>query len=291
LDKGEYNVILSPELYWVKRVKLPVKKVSAAKKLAESIFEGTLPSGDYAYEVSKSGEEFVIVAYEKDGVSKLLKDKFTKDAKISSVYFAQHEFGELTECCGIDRDSSLINLNGLIMQVPRVCTQSKQEIGAFLKDKKLSNHKVSLGSFENSVISKKEFYLLSAGIAILALSNIIEWVNYNSAVSLLDTQRSEIISKYNLPPTSMQIKSIKSSLSKTFTTQKKIRDEIFSLNSLPLKKDEYIESINANTKQTEIMIKVESQSRESQIKSAISKKVKVKSSQFQDDHLILRISS
>ena len=81
MESGEYNVILSPELYWVKKVTLPVKKVSAAKKLAESIFEGGLPAGDYAYEVSKSDDKFIIVAYDKDNVSQIIKDKFIKEER------------------------------------------------------------------------------------------------------------------------------------------------------------------------------------------------------------------
>ena len=288
---GSYALILSPMFYWVKKVSLPVKKVSAAKKLAESIYEGSLPKGDFAYDVSKSGDEFVIIAYDKEKISSEISKKFIKKSKVDSVYFAQNEFSDLKECCGIDKVSSLVNLNGLIMQVPRLCTESKKEVSEYLIDKKLSKNRISLGSLESSVISLKEVYILAAGVALLFSSFSLDWFNYSSATTLLDERRSEIVSKYKLPQTSIQLNSIKKTLTKTFNVQKKIRDEVFVFNSISLKKGEFIESINANTKETVVIIKVESSSREEHIKSQISKMVKVKSSEFSDGHLTIRVAS
>jgi hypothetical protein len=277
--------------YWVKKVELPVKKISAAKKLAESIYEGSLPEGDFAYEVSKSGDEFIIIAYDKEKIAKEIAEKFTKNAKVEAVYFAQNEFLNLKECCGIDKVSSLVNLDGLIMQVPRLCTESKKEVNEYLKDKKLSNKKISLGSLASSVISKKELYMLAAGVIFLLSSFVLDWFNYQSAAATLDEKRSEIISKYKLPQTSIQLNSIKKSLTKTFKIQKKIRDEVYAFNSVTLQKGEFIESMNANTKETVVIIKLDSNAREAQIKSQISKLLKIKSSEFKDGFLTLRVVS
>jgi len=286
-----YDVILSPEFYWVKKVELPVKKVSAAKKLAESIYEGSLPSGEFAYEVSKAGDDFVIIAYDKEGISAEIAQKFTKDAKVSSIYFAQNEFADLEDCCGIDRNSSLVNLDGLIMQVPRVCTESKREIDSYLNNKKLSNKKITLGVLSSDVVETKELYLFAAGVVILLASFVLDWYNYKSAALSLDEKRSEIIASNHLPATSIQLNSIKKSLTKTFKTQKKIRDEIFAFNSITLKNGEYIDSINANPKESVIMIKVDSPNREAEIKSQISKKVPVKSSEYRDNFVIIKVAS
>jgi hypothetical protein len=277
--------------YWVKKVNLPVKKISAAKKLAESIYEGSLPEGNFAYEVSKSGDDFIIIAYDKEKISDEISQKFTKNSKVNAVYFAQNEFLELTECCGIDRVSSLVNLDGLIMQVPRMCTESKKEVSEYLKDKKLSNKKITLGSLESSVVSKKELYALGTGVLFLLSSFAVDWFNYHSAISSLDDKRSEIISTYKLPQTSIQLKSIKNSLTKTFKTQKKMRDEIYAFNNLPLKKGEFIESINTNKNETVVIIKLDSNQREADIKSKVSKLVKIKSSQFENGRLTLRVDS
>ncbi len=288
---GNYNLILSPMFYWVKKVSLPVKKVGAAKKLAESIYEGSLPKGDFAYEVSKAGDEFIIIAYDKESIAKEIGEKFVKNAKVEAVYFAQNEFSDLKQCCGIDKVSSLVNLDGLIMQVPRLCTESKEEVSEFLKGRKLSKKKITLGSLASSVITRKEIYALAAGIVLLFSSFVLDWFNYQSATNALQERRSEIISKYKLPQTSIQLKSIKKSLTKTFKTQKKIRDEVYVFNSITLKKGEFISSINANTKETVVVIKIESSDREMSIKSQISKLTKIKSSEFSNGHLTIRVAS
>jgi hypothetical protein len=286
-----YDVILSPEFYWVKKVELPVKKISAAKKLAESIFEGSLPSGEFAYEVSKADDDFVIIAYDKEGISKEIAQKFTKDAKVSSIYFAQNEFADLEDCCGVDQNSSLVNLNGLIMQVPRVCTESKREIGSYLNNKKLSNKKITLGVLSSEIVETKELYLFAAAIVILLASFGLDWYNYKSAALSLDEKRAEIIASNHLPATSIQLNSIKKSLTKTFKTQKKIRDEVFAFNSISLKNGEYIDSINATPKESVIVIKVNSENRKAEIRSQLSKKVPIKSSEFKDNFLIIRVAS
>jgi len=290
-ESGGFDVILSPQFYWVKKVELPVKRVSQALSLAESVYANSLPAGDFAFEASKSGEEFVIIAYDKEKISQVLKEKFIKNAKVSGIYFAQNEFSELDGCCGIDQNNSLINLNGLVLQVPRVCTESRKEITSYLENKKLSRNKISLGAFESSVVDAKEFYLLAAGVAILFASFVMDTINYKSEISSLEKQRVELVSKYDLPQTSIQLASIKKSLTKTFTTQKKIRDALFGVNSVKLKKGEFIESIKANSKETVIVIKVDSNNREQEIKRELSKTINVKSTNVENDNLTIRIGT
>ncbi len=70
-----------------------------------------------------------------------------------------------------------------------------------------------------------------------------------------------------------------------------VEDEVFAFNSITLKSGEYIDSINATSKESVIVIKVDSNAREAEIKSQISKKVPIKSSEFRDDFLIIRVSS
>ncbi len=80
-------------------------------------------------------------------------------------------------------------------------------------------------------------------------------------------------------------------MTKTFKTQKKIRDEVYAFNAVTLQKGEFIESINVNTKETVVIIKVDSSAREAKIKSQVSKSLKIKSSKFQDGFLTLRVAS
>jgi len=288
---GKFDVILSPQFYWVKRVSLPVSSLSGAKRLAQSIYEGSLPEGDFSYEVSKVDDEFIIIAYDKNSISSIISEKFTQDAKVSGIYFAQNEFLDLQGCCGIDETNSLVNINSLIMQVPRVCTESKKEISFFLENKKLSKNKITLGSFEDSVISLKEFYFVAAAVFILFSSFVIDWVNYSSSLANLEDKRTQIITKNDLPQTSMQLNSIKDSLTKTYKTQKSIRDAVFGFSKLNLKKGEYIEHISASSKEMIVVIKVNDKNRENEIKQRLSKTFKIKSSIFNEKHLTIKIAS
>ena len=49
LLEAPVNVILSPSMYWVKRVTLPVKYLYEVKSLIPSLFEENLPEGKYSY--------------------------------------------------------------------------------------------------------------------------------------------------------------------------------------------------------------------------------------------------
>ena len=67
------NVILSPSLYWVKKLSLPLKKASEAHKLLPSIFEETLPLGNYNYSVYKKGDDFFAFAYDDKAIFRHLR--------------------------------------------------------------------------------------------------------------------------------------------------------------------------------------------------------------------------
>ncbi len=289
--QGLYDVILAPQFYWVKKVSLPVKSLGDAKKLSESVYEGSLPKGTYSYEVSKAGDEFIIIAFDKEEISSLLKRYFTKDAKVNAIYFSQYEFSDLDACCTIDAYSSLVNIDGLLMQVPRNCTEPKLTIDDLLKNVKLSKTKVKLGSLDHEVMDRRTFVYLAAGVVAILSAFILEYIDYKKEASALGEAKTALIRKYDLPRTSMQLKSIKNSLNKTFKKQKALREQLYAFSKLPLTKDEYIESISFDDKGAQVRIKVNSQQREEMIKQKLTPIFKIKNSTFDDNILTLEIAS
>ena len=102
---GEYTLILSPQFYWVKRVKLPVNSEYKAKKLIPSIFEDSLPPNEeYEYDVKyeKDRGTFIAIAYSPNYIYKYIKEKILSDAKVKGIYLAQYELSSLETCIGID---------------------------------------------------------------------------------------------------------------------------------------------------------------------------------------------
>ncbi len=289
--KGSFDVILAPQFYWVKKVSLPVKSIGDAKKLAESVYESTLPKGDYSYTISKEDDKFIIIAYDKEEIAGILKRYFTDESKVHAIYFAQYEFPQLDACCTIDTQSSLVNIDGLLMQVPRNCTEPKLTIEELLKDKTLSKMKVKLGSLDHEVIEKRTFILLAASVLFIFSSFVLEYIDYKKETSVAEDMKMTLIHKYDLPRTSIQLKSIKTSLEKTFSKQKNLREKLYAFSRLPLQKDEFIETIVLGDKDAVIRIKVNAPKREMMIKDTLSKMFKIQKSDFKDDILTLRLAA
>ncbi len=289
--KGEFDIILSPEYYWVKRVELPVKNERAALKLAPSIYEGSLPSGEYAYMAQKSGDKFIIIAYNREEISNQLQKQIVLPAKIKNVYFTQNELQSIKECTTVNENAALTNMNDLIIQVPRSCTNSKDTLQTMLNEMSLSNKKVALSSLENEVIDKKDFMLAAVLASLLLGAFLVEYGLYKNEISKVEDKRASIIKKYDLPRTSIQLKSIKSTLSSTYKKQKRFRDILYSISKLHLNKGEYIESISENEKESTLVLHILDAKRESVIKNQFAKVFTLKGSNVQGNKLTIKIAS
>jgi len=282
-NQGTFDVILSPQFYWVKKVSLPVKRAGEAKKLAESVFEGSLPEGAYSYEVIPAGEgEFILIAYDREEIAQKLERYFTGSAKVQSVRFAQYECASLDACCSIDDESSLVNLNGLLMQIPRNCSDPKLI--------KPTSHKVKLGSLDVEVMDRRTFFYLAAAVLLFVSANILEYVDYQKEAAKLEEAKSELIRKYDLPPTTMQLNSIKQSLFKTFQKQKKIRQTLFSLSRIPLKEKEYISKMDIDDKTATVSFAVPNRQRAQELKRLLSGKFKLLDSNTDDRSVEVKIA-
>jgi len=290
LNSGSYIAILSPEYYWIKKQKLPVKSLSKAKRLAPSLFEGSLPDGDYSYEVRKSGDEFVVIAYNPVEISQKLKEVFPTKSKVTNIYFAQDALSNINECVSIDERSALTNLNGILIQVPRQCSNTSSTIAKYLDTANLKTRGVRLNSSGKQLFEKRDIVILSILFAVILLSNLLGYISYKRDIKNLDQKRTDIIKEYNLPPTMIQIKSIKRSLDKKFKQQKLLRQKLFELSKIDLKKGEYISKLDFDGKNIELNIHIADKSRIQAIKNSISPNLKIASDNLEDDKLHIRIA-
>ena len=290
LNSGRYTAIISPEFYWIKKQKLPVKSLSKAKRLAPSIFEGSLPEGNYRYEVRKSGDEFIVIAYDPDKISQKLKEVFPAKSKVLDIYFAQDALGSIKECVSIDERSALTNLDGILVQVPRKCSNTTSTITKYLDSADLRSKRVSLGSSSNELFEKRDVIILSTLFGVILLSNLLGYISYKRDLKKLDEKRSQIIKEYHLPPTMIQIKSIKRSLGKKFQKQKLIRETLFELSKVDLKKGEYISKLDFDGKNIDMIIHISDNNRVADIKRSIGSKLKIVNDRVEDNNLHLKVS-
>ena len=288
IDKrGKFTLILSPEFYWVKRENLPVKRVYEAKKLAPSIFDGFLPNGNYSYIVYKDKEAYILIAYDKEQILEDLS-KIVEDIEdIEEVRFTQTEFEPKEDCVEVDNQSSLVWIDGVAVFVPRLCADEGRNILDLLKEVKLSKYKVKIS--QKDLIDAKSLVLYLLPFILLSLSFLIEYAIYKKSIFSLESKREDIIRRYHLPPTSIQLNSIKNSLLNTYKKQKKIRDFIDFASGIDTKKGEFIKSLAVDFKEAFISIKISSPVRKNFIKKYFGKKYKVKRESLKGDILNLEI--
>jgi hypothetical protein len=291
-ERGRYTLVLSPEFYWSKKVSLPVKKEKDALKLAPSVYEGFLPDGEYSYAARKEGDDFVIIAYDKKKISSELEQVIPHKSDIAAIYFAQDALPDIKECVAVNDKVALSNMDDVLMQIPRACTNTERSLEEMLKDENLvTKRKVTLSSLDNALLTSSEMKVLSALFALLFLGFLSEYVVYKKALNGLESKRASIIEEYNMPKTSVQLKSIKKSLLKKFETQKSMRDILAGVSKIVLAKGEYIQSIEENRKDAQVKIYLPNKTRVDEIKKILSKSLKIEESRMVKDTLVLRVKS
>jgi len=290
-QRGTYSVILSPEFYWIKKVTLPVKKEKEALRLAPSIYEGFLPAGEFSYEVRKSGDTFIMIAYDKKKIADALDRVIPYKSDIEAIYFAQDALTHIQECTVVDDALALSNMDDIIIQIPRSCTNTESDLEEILATATLGKRKVKLSSFDNALLSSKDVTLLSVVFALLLLAFISEYVVYKKAVMDLEQKRVDIIKENDLPSTSIQLKSIKKSLLKKFKKQKRLREILLAISKLRLKSGEYIQRIESSVKGAIVEIVITEDEREKVIKSMFPKDIMIEESSVHNNILKIRIAS
>ena len=139
-------------------------------------------------------------------------------------------------------------------------------------------------------MDRRTFFYLAAAVLLFVSANILEYVDYQKEAAKLEEAKSELIRKYDLPPTTMQLNSIKQSLFKTFQKQKKIRQTLFSLSRIPLKEKEYISKMDIDDKTATVSFAVPNRQRAQELKRLLSGKFKLLDSNTDDRSVEVKIA-
>ncbi len=216
------HIILSPSLYWVRKVNLPLKYAREAKKLLESLFEDILPEGNYSYSVYRASEEgeFFIFAYEDKSILDLLTKQGIASSSISSIHFAQSELYDIQGAIKINEKQSIYVKDDIVTLVP--CCWIEESGALNLEDIKLSKHKITLAQFGHIVDGSS---LIKIGV-ILGVFILLTWVELfiiKQDIQKIQTQSSELFAKYKLKPTMFQNKALLKKYKKIHANQTKLR--------------------------------------------------------------------
>ena len=203
--EDDVNVILSPSLYWVKKLSVPVKSVREVKPLLASLFEDSIPEGNYSYSVYKSGDEFYIFAYEDKVIVDTLEAKGISAKQVQKVYFAQSEFSEIDGAMKINEKQSIYVKDGVVVLVPCCWIEEKSELD--LKNIQLSKKHITLKQFGH-VVDEKTIYSLGAVLVLFIVIVSAEYFITLHKISSVERLRDDVFAKNHLKPTMMQNRSM-----------------------------------------------------------------------------------
>lgn len=241
----QVNVVLSPSLYWVKKMALPVKSVRDAKKLLPSIFDDTLTEGHYNYSVYKQEDEFVIFAYDDRVILDTLAAKGISSANLGEVHFAQSELSSTEGALKINETQSIYVKDEIVILLPSGWIEESGELN--LDDISLSKHTIALAQFGH-LIDNKSIYKITAVLVVMIVLVVTELFITSKKVDEIVTLKEDLFEKAKLQPTMFQNKAMLKKYTALHTEQTQLRDVLGTLISLKLTNDEKLTKIDLKKK-------------------------------------------
>ncbi len=231
------DIILSPSMYWVKKISLPVKSVREVKKLLPSIFEDSLPVGHYSYYAYKSEDEFIAFAYEDKKILEAIQKAGIATAQVGAIYFAQSEFEGIKTVVQVSETTGLYVKDKLLLLAPITWFKESEKLS--FDGLKLSKHRIHLQQYGH-IIDPKSLYKIGIVLSLFALILGGELFIAKSKLQDIEAKKEEIFSKYKLQSSTLQNEASLKKYTKIYTTQIKLRKYLSLFLKLHLKEGQKI---------------------------------------------------
>jgi len=284
---SKINIILSPSLYWVKKISLPVKYAREAKMLLPSIFEDILPEGNYNYSAYKEDDKFVIFAYSDKLIIDTLSQKGISLSNVAKIYFAQSEIKDFEGAIKVNEAQSIYIKDEILILVP--CCWIEEKSNLDLANIKHSKNTISLQQFGH-IVDTKSLYKIGAILMVMILLVSSEYFIMLQKISKLEDSKDAVYEKYNLKSTTFQNKALLKKYKTIHTTQTKIREYLSHIFAIKLKDGVKISLINVKNKKILITFRDLKEGQESYITKFLrSKKVPFKTN-FSKDNMRMEVT-
>jgi len=218
------DIILSPELYWVRVFDIPIVNKNEALKVVPTLFEDFLEIEKYKFYIDKIEEnKYICFAYDEELLIKTIEDANLNLSQILNMYFAQHECVKYKTFKV--RDEYFLYDNNILVKVPKqfIDIESIEELE--VNSITLSAHKIYIDK-TNQYIDNKSIYILSSIFLIISLINFTKSIGLNNQINQLSEQKINITKEYKIPSTMFELKSIIKTLERKDDKQIKIRNDI-----------------------------------------------------------------
>ncbi len=177
---NDFNVILTPQFYLLKRESLPLRFAYQAKRIAPSIFDGLLePDVQYLFHVEKEGDAWLFYAYNPEEIASWIQSKGIAPHRVKRLYFAQQLKDLFRKPVALGEHYVMQTVNDTVTLFPRSAVQDEVTIGTIRLPAKLPRSKVSLHTGANrSLLSVKQTATLSVLLLLGALLYFVEAKRY-----------------------------------------------------------------------------------------------------------------
>jgi|GEM_PF-1445574 len=287
------DIVLSPSLYWFRMAKLPASNRKMAIKLAPNVFEGYIPDGHYQYEAFKNPEtdEFMLFAFSPEEIFKAIKNSGLKKHQIRNIYFAQTEFGNLSQPLAISGKYAIHQENGIVALLP-IQLFDKKEIPKIPPCRNVSpkGRPVSITYHEKQLITDKDSYaLIVLFLIFISLFGIQLYALKNHHAGLLKKEM-EIKKKYALPATSFQLNNMINTLKKIEKNQLHARKVTSSIDSFLYRHNFKFKLKTFSIKKEKIVLAFDKtkDAEANRLKDELSKIVTITSAAITRDSLIIK---
>lgn len=286
IDK-KVNVILSPALYWVKKVSLPVKSIREARSLLASLFEDSLPEGNYSYTLYKEGDEYFIFAYEDKKIIDILTKKGISQGQINALYFAQSELNKIDTPKKIDDNTALLVKDEIVTLLPQSLIKADEYLD--ISNTELSKHTVRLKQFGH-LVSEKSLYTIAGLFLVLIFLILGEYFITQHKIDKLQTQQQQLFSRYHLKPTMFQNRSLLKEYETIYKVQIQLRKIIGVLLHLPLHAGQRLSLISFKGKKLKAVLSGVKAGEQNYLLAAFKKEKLTYKAKFKDNNWYVEFS-
>ena len=242
---GDVNIVLSPSLYWVKKVSLPLKYVREVKPLLPSLFEDTLPEGIYSYSAYKSGDEFFIFAYEDKAIIDTLSSKGILPTQVKNVHFAQSELTKVRGAIKVNEAQSIYVKDEIVILVP--CCWVEESGNLNINSVPLSKHTISLKQFGH-IVNDKSLYTFATIFSLVIILVALEYFITLDKISSTSELRDKLFTQHGLKSTMIQNRAMLSEYKTLHKTQTTLREATSYILSLKLVKEQKLTQLSMKGK-------------------------------------------
>lgn len=239
------NVILSPALYWVKKLSLPMKYIRDVKKLLPSVFEDLIPEGHYSYTAYRSGDDFFVFAYEDKKILDTLAQKGISSSNIANVYFAQSEFESFKEPVKANATQSIYKKDDIFILVPSAFLSQSQTLS--VENIPLSAQSIALAQFGH-IVDSKSLSKIAAVFVVLLLLLVSELFVTSQKVSEIEANKEALFAQGGVKSTMFENNAILKKQKTIYEKQTKLRAAMALVLSARLAKDERLKEVSFKTK-------------------------------------------